>query len=242
MEVELKEMQKKYKDVILKYSEEKENFTKAMEEWKLKDFFTANDINENLNIKKFDIDNPQCICGHSIHNIYVIENVKNGKLLANGEDCINKLKCNEKLKNEVNIFKKIFNKIKKFDDEDLNIKFEKEIKKEEKKIKEKKETLFKEETNKNDNFLNKCKIKIVPFGKFKGKPYIKMDKGYLKWYSMQLKENYNTFENPLITGLYKLHFNKNLEIKKEPDCEYCNDKKIIKGSDCWYCVKGGFLN
>ena len=37
---------------------------------------------------KYDDDDLHCICGHEIHNIFVIQNTYNGKELEVGEDCI----------------------------------------------------------------------------------------------------------------------------------------------------------
>ena len=49
---------------------------------------TAKNEWELLYSYKYDDDDLHCICGHIIHNIFVIKNIHNGKEVDVGEDCI----------------------------------------------------------------------------------------------------------------------------------------------------------
>lgn len=64
----------KFKENLLFHSNSKD-YDIAKNEWELLGSY----------IEKFG---SYCICGHKIHNIFVIENIHNGKTLEVGEDCI----------------------------------------------------------------------------------------------------------------------------------------------------------
>lgn len=65
----------KFKENLLCHSNSK-NYDTAKNEWEL------------IGSYKYDDDDLHCICGHIIHNIFVIENIHNGITLKVGEDCI----------------------------------------------------------------------------------------------------------------------------------------------------------
>ena len=64
----------KFKKNLLVNSNSK-NYDTAKNEWELVGSYK-------------DGDGSYCICGHQIHNIFVIENIHNGNTLKVGEDCI----------------------------------------------------------------------------------------------------------------------------------------------------------
>ena len=64
----------KFKENLLVHSNSK-NYDTAKNEWELIGSYK-------------DKDGSYCICGHLIHNIFVIKNIQNGKELEVGEDCI----------------------------------------------------------------------------------------------------------------------------------------------------------
>lgn len=53
-----------------------------------KDYHTAKNEWELIGSYKDESDEAYCICGHLIHNVFVIENIHNGITLEVGEDCI----------------------------------------------------------------------------------------------------------------------------------------------------------
>ena len=64
----------KFKENLLFHSHSK-NYDTAKNEWELSGSY-------------YDKKGSYCICGHKIHNIFVIENIHNGTELDVGEDCI----------------------------------------------------------------------------------------------------------------------------------------------------------
>lgn len=64
----------KFKENLLVHSNSK-NYDTAKNEWELL-------------VSYYDEEGSYCICGHEIHNIFVIKNIQNGKELEVGEDCI----------------------------------------------------------------------------------------------------------------------------------------------------------
>lgn len=65
----------KFKENLLFHSNSK-NYDNAKNEWEL------------IGSYKDESDETYCICGHLIHNVFVIENIHNGITLEVGEDCI----------------------------------------------------------------------------------------------------------------------------------------------------------
>lgn len=74
------DMPEKFKAVLLFYSEEHEDFEKAIDEWK--------DVTHSLNGGKND--GNFCICSHDIFNNFYVENRYNKNKLRVGSDCIEK--------------------------------------------------------------------------------------------------------------------------------------------------------
>lgn len=74
------DMPEKFKAVLLFYSEEHEDFEKAIDEWK--------DVTHSLNGGKRD--GNFCICSHDIINNFYVENRRNKNKLRVGPDCIEK--------------------------------------------------------------------------------------------------------------------------------------------------------
>ena len=76
MEIYGKGTCEKFKKNLLVNSNSK-NYDIAKNEWELIGSYRVGDLDELY-----------CICGHKIHNIFVIENIHNGIQLEVGEDCI----------------------------------------------------------------------------------------------------------------------------------------------------------
>lgn len=202
---ELGKMRKRYKKMILKYSEEKEDIEKAIKEWKLVDEFETDD--EYLeNISHYDPENPTCICSHHINCVFLIRNKHNLKELINGCDCIKKTN-NEEMKEQVDNYIKKKKKIKKIianeEPTRFNNKLDKLFLEYENKIRD----VFNKESANINIFINKCTTKEVNFGRFKGKKYALLPKKYIDWYGKKRKEDSSFFKNDTMDEIYKFCFN-----------------------------------
>lgn len=80
-------MPEKFIAVVLSFSEEKEDITIAINEWKYKG------LGDGLP--------TQCICTHRIEEIYFIRNKINGNILRTGNDCIEKVTPYSKLGTDI---------------------------------------------------------------------------------------------------------------------------------------------
>lgn len=157
----------KYKLAILENSIEKQDANEAIKEWELVDY-------KELPTK--------CICGQNISHVFYIKNVNNNIVLKNGSDCICKTDHKYLIK-QVSDFIDIKSRVDKIvSDDDLSVRFNKMLDKMTKEHEYQLEKIFSEAENKLSYFIKQTKTLTIKYGKYKGKTYDKIDKGYIRWY------------------------------------------------------------